>query len=88
VTPDSRGREPSQPAAGEGTLRRYDMWVRTILSPVLVAALPVRADRAAVPRCSLHRLWVPGDREVPSVVRRLAEAGVEVLEIRSVHEPG
>lgn len=74
------------PHAEDPPLRRYEMWVRTVVSPALVAALPVRAVRATVPRESLHRLRMSGDRDVPSVLQRLAEGGVEVLQIRAVDE--
>lgn len=83
-----QSREPYRdPAAEDHTLRRYEMWVRTVISPVLVAALPVRAARAAMPRRSLHRLRIAGDGDVPAVLQRLAECGVEVLDIRGCDGP-
>ena len=57
------------------------------MSPALVAALPVRSDRATVPRRSLHRLRIVGEPDVPSVLERLAGCGVEVLDIRAVDTP-
>jgi len=65
-------------------LHRYEMWVRTVISPVLVASFPVRAGRTAVPRGSIAWVRIGGDRDVAAVVRRLAECGVDVLEIRCV----
>ena len=76
------------PAAGVSALRRYEMWIKTVMSPALVAALPVHADRTAVPRKSIHRLRVTGDRDVPSVIQRLAECGVEVVDLRVVGDRG
>ncbi len=74
-------------AHGDGeaaTLRRYEMWVRTVLSPAVVASFPVRAEPIRVPRNRVRRLQVSSDRDLPAVVRRLAESGIEVLELRVV----
>lgn len=74
---------PCSGAAEQPVLRRYEMWVRTLVSPALVGALPVRAERAAIPRRSLRRLRITGDPDVPTVLRRLAECGVELLDFRA-----
>lgn len=74
-------------AAGEdrAPLRRYEMWVRNVLSPAIVASFPVRAQATALPRRSrIRRLQVRGDRDLTRVVRRLAECGVEVVELRAI----
>jgi len=81
VTPDPAARAR---ATDPSSLRRWEMWVRTVMSPALVAALPVRAERTTFPRRSLHRLRIVGARDVPSVLEQLAGCGVEVLEIRAV----
>lgn len=86
MTSDRRSGEPHPgPAPDDGApLRRYEMWVKTVISPVLLAALPVRAEPATVPRRTLRRLRIAGARDVPAVLRRLAESGIEVLDIRGV----
>ena len=78
---------PQPPSGtGEPPLRRYEMWIRTVLSPAVVASFPVRTETTRVPRKSVRRLQVRSDRDVTAVVRRLAECGVEVLELRVVDE--
>ena len=81
MTPPSVG-SPHGAAAEKPVLRRYEMWIRTVVSPALVAALPVHAERSTMPRRSLHRLRVAGDLDVSAVLQRLAECGVEVLDAR------
>jgi hypothetical protein len=76
---------PQPPSGtGEPPLRRYEMWIRTVLSPAVVASFPVRTESTRVPRKSVRRLHVRSDRDVTAVVRRLSECGVEVLELRVV----
>jgi hypothetical protein len=53
-----------------------------VLSPALVASFPVPLASAAVPRRTVHRLHVRADRGITELVRRLAECGVEVLDVR------
>ena len=67
-------------------LRRYEMWIRTVLSPAVVASFPVRSEPTRVPRRSVRRLQVRSDRDLTTVVRRLAECGIEVLELRVFDE--
>lgn len=69
-------------------LRRYEMWIRTVMSPELVAALPVHADRTAVRRKCLHRLRTTGDKDLPGLIQRLAECGVEVVDLRVIEVAG
>ena len=75
AAPEAPEREP---------LRRYEMWIKTVLSPALIASFPVRAETTRVPRRSIGRFRVHGDRDLTAVVRRLAECGVEVVELRVV----
>ena len=84
MTPEPGARGAASLMVDPPSLHRYEMWVRTVVSPALVAALPVRAVGATLPRQTLHRLQLAGDRDVPSVLQRLAECGVEVLLIRAV----
>lgn len=71
---------------GERPLRRYEMWIRTVLSPAVVASFPVRSEPTRVPRQSLRRLRVRSDRDLTTVVRRLADCGIEVLDLRIVDD--
>lgn len=71
-------------AVGDEPLRQYEMWVKTVLSPALIASFPLRADTTPVPRRSIRRLRIRGDRDLTTVVRRLAECGVEVVDLRVV----
>ncbi|MGY1707444.1 hypothetical protein ACI79C_23015 [Geodermatophilus sp. SYSU D00697] len=71
-----------------GTARnRFELRVGTLLSPAALATfrLPVRPSR--VPRNTVRRLRVPGDRDLTDVVHRLVEGHVELLEIRRSPEP-
>ena len=61
----------------------FELWVRTVVNSPLVASLPVRTSRTAVPRHSVYSLRVDGDRDIADVVARFNRAGVEVLEIKA-----
>ena len=66
---------------GSPVLYCFELWVRTVVNSPLVASLPVRTSRTAVPRHSVYSLCVDGDRDIADVVARFSQAGVEVLEI-------
>ena len=72
----------SPPVPEPPALRRYEMWIRSVLSPALIASFPVPAQTTSVPRQSLRRLRVEGDRDLTAVVRQLAECGVQVVDVR------
>jgi hypothetical protein len=78
----------SEPPAASGGARRsttrYELRIRTVLSKALAASFSVPATRVAVPRSTILRLRVDGDRDIADVVRRLAEGGVEVRDIRAI----
>ncbi len=78
------GAARERPGLREHPLRRYEMWVRTVLSPSVVASLPVRSEPTWLPRKSLRRLRVRSDRDLTVVMRRLAECGVDVVDLRVV----
>jgi len=76
--------DPDRRGAATGArpvLYRFEVWVRTVMNSPLVASLPVRTSRTAVPRQSVYSLCVDGDRDIADVVARFSQAGVEVLEI-------
>ena len=85
---DSEGRVSSMQVANlTATQFAYDVRVRTVVSPVFTAAFPVRVSRSVVRRRSVYRIRIAEHRDLADVVRLLAQAGVDVLDIRvlSVH---
>jgi hypothetical protein len=71
-----------------GTARtRYEIVVRTRVSPAALARLRIAMTLTAVPRRTLHRLRVPADRDLTDVVRSFTERGVQILEVRRCPEP-
>jgi hypothetical protein len=61
---------------------RYEIRVRTRLSPVALARLRVALTPIAVPSRTVRRLRVAADHDITDVVRALTERNIEVLEVR------
>jgi hypothetical protein len=78
---------PCGSAADRPTRYRLEMWVRAVMSKALVASLPVRATRTAVPHESMYWVRVSGERDIAEVVDRLDRSGVQVLDIRAWPAP-
>ena len=77
-------RAGSPDAEGQQCLRRYEMRIKTTLSPALIASMPVLTGSTVVPSRSIRHLRIRGDKDLGTIVARLAEYGVEVLELRVV----
>jgi hypothetical protein len=68
---------------------RYEILVRTRVSPAALARLRIALTPTAVPRQTVYRLRVPADRDITEVVKRLTERGIQLLEIhKSPGRPG
>ena len=61
---------------------RYEILVRTRVSPAVLARLRIALTPTAVPRETVYRLHVPADRDITEVVERLTERGIHLLEVR------
>jgi hypothetical protein len=81
VTSHDPGPAPSGADARRAT--HFEVRIRTVISKALAASFSVPATRVPVPRNTVLRLRVDGNRDIAEVVRRLAEGGVEVREIRA-----
>jgi hypothetical protein len=66
---------------------RFEVLVGTLVSQATLAAFPYSLGRVPVPGRGLHRLRIPADQDVPTVLRQLIEHDVEVLEIRQCVAP-
>ena len=66
---------------------RFELRIGTLLSPAAVATFRVPVRPTSVPRNTVHRLRVPGDRDLTELVHRLIERHVQLLEIRRGPEP-
>jgi hypothetical protein len=84
-TPPDRLGDATGPRTG---LYRFEVRVRTVMSRALVASLPVRTSRTAVPRRAVYSLRVDGDCDIADVVARFSQAGVQVLEITARSRAG
>ena len=62
--------------------KRYEILVRTRVSPAVLARLRIAFTSIVVPRKTVHRLRVPADRDISEVVRTLTEQHVQILEVR------
>jgi hypothetical protein len=66
---------------------RYEILVRTRVSPAALARLRIALTPTAVPRKTVYRLRVPADRDITEVVERLTERGIQLLEVRKSPSP-
>ena len=64
-------------------LAAYDLRVRTVLSPAVVASFPGRVASRVLARGTAFRITVPADRDIADIVETLARAHVEVVEVRT-----
>jgi hypothetical protein len=73
-------------------LYRYEMRVRTTVTPALASSFPGLAHGTVVPRHAVRRLAVIRDDDdvvdLPAVLRRLTECEVAVLDVRLCRPPG
>jgi hypothetical protein len=66
---------------------QFEVRVGTLVSQATLAAFRLSLGRVAVPRNTLHRLRIPADHDVPTVLQRLTERDVQVVEIRRCAVP-
>jgi hypothetical protein len=66
---------------------RYELRVATLLSKAALAAIRIPVSTTTIPRSSVFRIRVPGDRDPSELVHRLTERDVEILEIRRCPQP-
>ncbi|MCU1667229.1 MAG: hypothetical protein JWP40_156 [Blastococcus sp.] len=83
MTPAGERRHRGRITDERAALPRYEMRIRTVVSPALIASCPLRATRTEVRRRSTFLVRVTSDRDITDVVRRLVDRGVEILDIRS-----
>jgi hypothetical protein len=69
------------------TRKRYEILVRTRMSPASLARLRIALTPTTVPGNTVHRLRVPGDRDISEVLRTLIERNIQLLEVRRCAEP-
>src|SRR4051812_22196028 len=62
--------------------KRYEIFVRTRMSPAALARLRIALTPTTVPGNRVHRLRVRGDRDIADVVHTLIERDIELLELR------
>ena len=77
---------PARRADSGHRLYRYEMRVRTTVTPALARSFPGSVDRAVVPGHAVRRLAVIRDEDdgldLAAVVARLNEWGVAVVSVR------
>jgi len=71
----------------EAARNRFELRIGTLLSPAALAAFRVPVRPTSVPRNTVYRLRISGDRDLTDVVHRLIERHVQLLEIRRGPEP-